>query len=122
MKKEKYHFSAKMVPVFLVLHLALVISSLSGVCSKMAARQEFLSWGFVFWFGMVLALMFVYAVIWQQVLKRLPLTVAFANRPVTLVWSFLWGSLLFQETITWNMVLGGAVIFVGIYLVVSSDE
>ena len=71
MKKEKYHFSAKMVPVFLVLHLALVISSLSGVCSKMAARQEFLSWGFVFWFGMV---------------------------------------------------LGGAVIFVGIYLVVSSDE
>ena len=41
MKKEKYHFSAKMVPVFLVLHLALVISSLSGVCSKMAARQEF---------------------------------------------------------------------------------
>ena len=122
MKKEKYHFSAKMVPGVLVLHLALVISSLSGVCSKMAARQEFLSWGFVFWFGMVLALMFVYAVIWQQVLKRLPLTVAFANRPVTLVWSFLWGSLLFQETITWNMVLGGAVIFVGIYLVVSSDE
>ena len=112
----------KMLPLFLVLHISLIISSLSGVCSKIAANNEFLSLKFCFWYGMVLVLMFTYALIWQQILKRMPLTVAFANKPITLVWGFVWGKLIFGERITWNMILGGVVIFVGIYLVVSSDE
>ena len=66
--------------------------------------------------------MFVYAVIWQQILRRMPLTVAYSNKPVTLVWGIIWGSLIFKEEISWNMVLGAAIIFAGIYLVVSSDE
>lgn len=122
MKEKKKSISPRFLQVFLVLHLSLLVSSLSGVCSKMAANQEILSLRFCFWFGMVLVLMFVYAIVWQQVLKRMPLTVAFANKPVTLIWGFIWGSLIFQERITWNMILGGAVIFVGIFLVVSSDE
>lgn len=112
----------RFLPVFMILHLSLLISSLSGACSKMAANQELLSLKFCFWFGMVLVLMFAYAIVWQQVLKRMPLTVAFANKPVTLIWGFIWGGLIFGEKITWNMILGGAVIFLGIYLVVSSDE
>lgn len=77
---------------------------------------------FLFWFGLVFVIMFGYAVVWQQILKRMPLTVAYANKPVTLVWGIVWGSLIFGEKITWNMLAGAAVIFAGIYLVVSSDE
>lgn len=66
--------------------------------------------------------MFVYALVWQQILKRMPLTVAYANRPVSLIWGMLWGSLIFQERITWNMILGAGVIFAGICLVVTADE
>ena len=66
--------------------------------------------------------MFVYALLWQQILKRMDLTTAYANKPVGLVWGMIWGVLLFKETISLKMILGAAVIFVGIFLVVTSDE
>lgn len=109
--------------IYLLLHISLLFSSLSGVCSKMASRYtgNIFSIPFVFWFGLVFVIMFGYAVIWQQILKRMPLTVAYANKPVTLVWGIVWGSLIFGEKITWNMLIGAAIIFVGIYLVTSED-
>lgn len=110
--------------LYLCLQGCLFLSSLSGVCSKMAARHmdEILSFSFLFWFSLVFAIMFVYAVIWQQILRRMPLTVAYSNKPVTLIWGIIWGWLIFGEEISWNMVLGAAIIFAGIFLVVKSDE
>lgn len=109
---------------YLLLHISLLFSSLSGVCSKMASRHtgNLFSFSFLAWFGMVFVIMFGYAIVWQQVLKKIPLTVAYANKPVGLIWGIVWGKLIFGERITWNMLLGAAVIFAGIYLVVSSDE
>ena len=59
----------------------------------MASRytENIFSVPFVFWFGLVFVIMFGYALIWQQILKRMPLTVAYANRPVTLIWGIIWG-------------------------------
>ena len=88
--------------VFLALQLSLLFSSLSGVASKMAAKQPFLSLPFCFYYGLVLLIMVGYAFVWQQ--------------------GMIWGALFFQEKITWNMILGAVVIFFGIYLVVTSDE
>lgn len=104
---------------YLLLHISLLFSSLSGVCSKMASgyTDRIFSLQFIFWFGLVFVIMFGYAVIWQQILKRMPLTVAYANRPVTLIWGIIWGALIFGEKITWNMIVGAVIIFAGIYLV-----
>ena len=110
--------------IFLLLHISLLFSSLSGVCSKMASRYtgNVFSLEFIFWFGLVFVIMFAYAIIWQQILKRMPLTVAYANRPVTLIWGIIWGALIFGEKVTWNMLAGAAVIFVGIYLVTGEEK
>ena len=108
--------------LFLALHASLLFSSLGGVASKMAANEEMFSLSFFIWYGLVLFIMFGYALIWQQILKHVPLTVAFSNKPVGLVWGMVWGTLFFQEVITWKMILGAAIIFVGIYLVVTGDE
>lgn len=108
--------------IIVLLHASLFLSSLSGVCSKKAGMSEFFSAEFFGWYALVLVIMFVYAVVWQQVLKRMPLTVAYANRPVGLVWGMIWGALIFSERITWNMILGAGIIFIGIILVVTSDE
>ena len=105
--------------VFLALQLSLLFSSLSVVASKMAAKQPSLSLPFS---GLVLLIMVGYAFVWQQILHYLPLTFAYANKGVSLVWGMIWGALFFQEKITWNMILGAVVIFFGIYLVVTSDE
>lgn len=108
--------------VILLLHGGLLISSLSGVCSKKAALSEAFSLSFFFWYGLVLVTMFVYAILWQQVLKRMDLTAAYANKPVGLIWGMIWGTLLFNEVISRRMLIGAAIIFVGIFLVVTGDE
>ena len=110
--------------VYLMLHISLLFSSLSGVCSKMSSRYtgNIFSLPFIFWFGLVFVIMFGYALIWQQILRRMPLTVAYANKPVTLIWGILWGYLIFDEKVTWNMIAGALIIFAGIYLVSSDNE
>lgn len=110
------------LPVFVALQLSLLFSSLSGAASKMAAREPFFSLKWIFYYGMVLAILFGYAIIWQQILKYVPLTVAYANKPVGLLWGMVWGSLLFDEKITWNMIFGALIIFGGIYLMVTEHE
>ena len=107
--------------VYVVLHASFFVSSLSGLCAKMAGLQTSKQL-FMAWYAADLLIMGVYALVWQQVLKRLPLTTAYANKPVGLIWGMLWGSLVFHEKITIKMLVGAAVIFFGIYLVVTSDE
>ncbi len=104
------------------LHMALFLSSLSGICSKFAGSYDLFSWGFAFWYGIVLAIMVVYAIAWQQILKKIPLTVAYSNKPVGLLWGMIWGAIIFHEQITWNMVLGACLVFGGIILVVTGDD
>ena len=103
-----------------ILHFALLISSLSGVCSKQAALSGTVQ-SMIFWYSGVLLLMGIYAVIWQQILVRMPLTVAYSNKPIGLIWGMVWGKCLFHEAITPGMLLSAAVIFAGIWLVVTSD-
>lgn len=107
--------------IYVILHISLMFSSISGLLSKKAAYAEFFSleW-FAFYFGMLL-IMFLYAIVWQQILRQLPLSVAYANKPVGLAWGMIWGALFFREEITWNMILGSLIIFIGIYLVVTAD-
>ena len=110
------------VPIFMLLHVSLLFSSLSGICSKMAAFQKFLSLPFLWWYITVLIIMFAYAIVWQQILKRISLSIAYANKSVGLIWGMLWGGLIFQQKITWNMILGAGVVFMGLCLVVTFVE
>ena len=52
----------------------------------------------------------------------MPLTVAFANKAVVIIWGIVWGMLFFGETLRISMVVGSVIIIAGIYLVVSDDE
>ena len=102
--------------VLLALHLLLAVYSVSSVFSKLAAEAAFLSWEFVLCYGAVLAILAIYALGWQQIIKRMPLTTAYANKAVTIVWGIVFGMLLFGETVTPLMLLGALVIVAGIVL------
>ena len=108
--------------VILCLHALLFIYSLESVCSKMAAKQEMFSFQFFLFYGLVLFFLFFYALAWQRILKYMPLTVAYANKGITIIWGMIWGALLFQEAITLKTVIGGVIILIGIYLVVTNNE
>lgn len=107
---------------YLLLQLLLLVYSFSSVCSKYASQQEFLSVKFILYYGTVIALLGVYAIFWQQILKRLPLVTAYANKAVTVIWGLIWGMLFFDEKITVFKVIGCLIIIVGVYFVVSEQE
>lgn len=111
----------KIMP-FIQLHILLFLFSLGSVCSKIAGGAEFLSIKFIVFYGLVLVILFGYALVWQQLLKKLPLVTAYANKAVTVIWGLIWGMFLFHEKITFTNILGAALIILGIYVVVKADE
>ncbi len=100
---------------YLLLHGALLLFSFGGVCSKVAGGQKFLSWQFFLFYGLLLFILFVYALIWQQVLKEIPLTVAYANKGILILYGMIWGTLFFGETIHLKMVIGALIVLVGVF-------
>ena len=121
MNRQPEPSAGRKLPVFLLLHGLLLIYSLGSLCSKWAAQSEFLSFRFFLLYGLVLLSLAVYALGWQQILKRLPLVTAYANKAVTVIWGLVWGLLFFGETITLQKALGAVVIIAGILLVVRED-
>lgn len=110
------------IRAYLELHILLFMYSLGGICSKFAGQSPFLSKKFIFFYALVLLNLAVYAFVWQQILRKLPLVTAYANKAVSVIWGLLWGMIIFKEKITiWNIV-GVTIIIIGIYVVVKSDE
>lgn len=107
---------------YIVLHLIILLYSLSSICSKMASSKPFLSLEWCIFYGLVIVLLGVYAIFWQRILGKINLNIAYASKAVTLIWGTLWGILLFHETISWNNILGGIIVVVGVILVVTSGE
>lgn len=72
--------------------------------------------------GLVVFLLGVYAALWQQVIKRFELSVAYANKAITLFWALVWGIVLFHEEITVGKVTGILVVMIGIYVLNTGKE
>ena len=100
----------------LTLHLILALYSVCGVFSKMASKSSFLSIDFCLYYCGIILLLGIYAIVWQQVIKELPLTVAFANKAVTVLWGIIWGIMLFNENIALIQFIGASLIITGIIL------
>jgi len=109
------------IKVLLLLHLLLMIYSLSGVFTKTASGKQFLSFGFILCYGMTIVILGIYAIGWQQIIKRLPLTTAFANKAITVVWGIIWGLVFFKEKITPGKLIGAAIVIVGVVMYVKAD-
>lgn len=109
------------VKTLFALHMLLMVYSTSGILSKLAAGVDFLSIEFCLYYGGVLLLLGFYAIGWQQILKRLPLTTAFSNKAVTIVWGIIWGALFFFEPITLPKAVGALLIIAGVVLFSRAD-
>lgn len=105
----------------MLLQAALFLMSLGGICSKMAGKQEFLSKAFFVFYGLLIVILFIYAIVWQQILKRISLTVAYASKGIGVVYGILWGYLFFDEKIRWNTILGAVLVLVGVYCFIMEE-
>ena len=107
---------------YLLLYSAFLVYSVSAVFSKLASGYSFMTAGFIVFYGLSLSILIVYAILWQQILKRFALITAYANKSVVLLLGMLWGLLFFEEQIKLNMIIGAAIIISGVYILVSANE
>ena len=110
------------IKYYLYLHILILIYSFSGIFSKFAAKRDFLSSVFCLLYIGVVFVLGIYAVGWQQIIKHLPLTTAYSNKAAGIVWGIVWGTVIFQEQIELNMIIGAIIVVGGVVLVVKSDE
>lgn len=82
----------------------------------MASRQEMLSWPYLLWIAGAIGVMGLYALLWQQVIARMPISTAYMFKGTSLIFVLLFSVLLFDEAITLNNVIGSVIIIVGIVL------
>lgn len=97
-----------------------LIYACTSIFTKMASRQEMLSWPYLFWIAGAIGVMGVYALLWQQVIARMPLSTAYMFKGTSLVFVLLISALMFGEAITLNNVLGSVIIIAGIVLYAKS--
>ena len=109
-------------PSFLLMHAGFLIYSFYTVIGKIAAKYDFLSLHFCIFYCILIFILFVYAILWQQVLKVIPLSFATANKAATIVWGMLWSFLFFQENISLKKIIGAIIIFIGILILSTTSE
>ena len=100
---------------YIQLHLNILLFSLTSVFSK-AASVQYNKHGlsspllYLFLFLMV-ANCGIYAITWQQVIKKFSLSTAYANKSVYLLWSQIWAVLIFHENLSIQNIIGILVVY-----------
>lgn len=112
-------FKDKKVTDYVLLYFGFFIYSLVSVFAKFASAQT--DYKMLAFLGCEVMLLGIYAILWQQILKKFSLVVAMSNKGITVILSLIWAAMIFDEQVTvWN-IIGSVIIVFGIWMV-SSDE
>lgn len=106
--KKKVHFFD-----IILLQMVVVIYSINTVIAKFVSDQPFLSFKFIVLYLLEFAVLGIYAIFWQQMIKRFELSIAYANKAMTLLWSLLWSVLIFRDSVTPAKVVGVLLVIAG---------
>ncbi|MEI3526413.1 MAG: EamA family transporter [Eubacteriales bacterium] len=108
--------------LILALQLVVMLYTLSSVAAKLASGQAVLSLPFIVYYGVEILILGIYAIAWQQIIKRCDLSVAYANRSMAILWSLVWTVIFFHEALTVKNIIGVLIVFAGTMIVNSDGE
>lgn len=111
-----FRFNAKKNLSSLVLIGINFVYACTSIFTKMASRQQMLSRPYLLWIAGAVGVMGLYAILWQQVITRMPLSTAYMFKGTSLIFVLLISALLFGETITIANIIGSVIIISGIVL------
>lgn len=107
------------IAILLILNLIYAfISVLSAYVSGISENKLY----FILGVGGIFLLFGLYAIVWQQLLKRLPLSLAYMFKGTSLLFVLLLSALFLGDAITWQNLVGAVLIIVGIVLFARADE
>ncbi len=117
-KKEK-------IIIFLLLQVMNILYSLDSVMIKMVSvrweKNGLFSVSTLLLLTAAFAVLALYALLWQNILSRVDLTVAYMCKGMIIFWGMLWAFLFFKEKITLFNIIGTVIIFCGTYLVTTNE-
>jgi drug/metabolite transporter (DMT)-like permease len=116
------NFLNKRSNIIILAIVAVFMESLTSPCLKLGGRYPFMSPGYIAWFCLAVAILGFYAVCWQLILEKLPLTTAYLRRGFSYILIFVWATLIFHEAITWKQILGIMVITLGMVISISDEK
>ena len=103
----------------LFLSLSIAVYSSADFFSKLASGYDFLSLPYICCLGGVIIVLGIYAVLWQMALKRVPLNQAYLFRSLGVVFGLAIAYLAFHESISWQNLLGAAIVLCGLLVLLS---
>lgn len=101
----------------LLLQLIIIIYTISSVMAKLASASSEEPLRMLMFLGAEFVILAIYAVLWQQMIKRFELSVAYANRAMAILWSMIWAVIFFHDEITSRNILGVLIVLVGMVIV-----
>lgn len=106
---------------YVFLHLSVLLFSFTSVFTKLASgefsKNGIYGWKLYLFLFLMLLNCFVYALVWQKIISRFELSVAYANKSVYLIWTQVWAVLIFGEVLTIKNILGLIIVFIGVLVV-----
>ncbi len=111
LKKDK-----KILNIFL-LQSIVVIYTINSIIAKFATSAEVFSLKFFLFYGAEVMVLGIYAICWQQMIKRFDLSVAYANRSMAILWTALWSLIIFKEALNLKQVIGILLVVAGTIVV-----
>ena len=108
--------SYKQLPNIFILIFAFVVYSCTSIFMKIASFKDVFSYEFFLFYFISILVLGIYAVLWQIALKKIPLSIAFMSKSITLVFAMIIAHFVFQERISLNNLIGASIVVVGIIL------
>ena len=94
--------------------LTSVFSKLASVYYNKEGLHSPLLYVFLF---LMIANCGIYAIAWQQVIKKFSLSTAYANKSVYLLWSQVWAVIIFHENLSLQNIIGILIVLIGVWMV-----
>ncbi len=104
---------------WLILLLLSLLYSIITVIMKVISSYPQMGVEWILGYCFILFLFFLYAIFWQQILKRVTLVTAYVFKSSCIIFTVLLSMLFFGETISLTNILGCLIIISGIVLMFS---
>lgn len=111
----------KSIPHYITLILAIAFYSCVGICTRYAAEYPFLSMPYIAMVAGAVAILGIYAIAWQQIIRLMPISTAYMFRGLGIVFTLIMCHYIFNEAISTQNIVGSAIIIGGITLYSAMD-
>ena len=106
----------------LFLHICIFIYTLTTITAKITSRYEFMSFPYIIGYVVMVLILGIYAILWQQAIKPFPAAVSYSNKSFTTIWTLLFSVAIFGEKVTVNNIIGTIFIILGVFMVAKDVE